>query len=188
MEEGKEKKTGTRKITTIRKKETTRIPVPAPKEPEKAKEEKTGAKKPPEPKPEFKKKPAGPTKTVLIADDNTPIRNIIRTYMIAEGYEVIEASDGAKVLEAVEHTKPDLFLLDVMMPKMDGLTVSRKLRTMPEFEKTPIIICTAKGAKEDVVVAIKAGASDYIVKPFTRDILMAKVRKLLEEAAPKQPG
>src|SRR5207302_10985657 len=93
-----------------------------------------------------------------------------------EGYEVIPASNGQQALEEIEEQVPDLVLLDVMMPKMDGFTVCHRVR---EFSTVPIIIVTARGQDQDKVRGLDLGADDYLTKPFSVDELLARVRAVL---------
>ena len=105
------------------------------------------------------------------------MRNAIRRALEHEGYEVTVAEDGARALEISKNMPPDLYLLDVMMPKVDGLSVCRTLRQ--RGDTTPIIVVTARHLVSDRVAGLDAGADDYLVKPFALDELLARVRALL---------
>lgn len=105
------------------------------------------------------------------------MRNAIRRALEHEGYEVTVAEDGARALEISKSMPPDLYLLDVMMPKVDGLSVCRTLRQ--RGDTTPIIVVTARHLVSDRVAGLDAGADDYLVKPFALDELLARVRALL---------
>lgn len=114
---------------------------------------------------------------ILIVEDEAPMRRALRDMLVAEGYRVLEAVDGPSGLERVVHEKPDLLLLDVMMPGLDGFAVCRELRRVANL--TPILILTAKGMIEDRVTGLDCGADDYLVKPFCSAELLARVRALL---------
>ncbi len=114
---------------------------------------------------------------ILIAEDDEAVRSAIRRALEHEGYEVTVAEDGARALEISKNIPPDLYLLDVMMPKVDGLSVCRTLRQ--RGDTTPIIVVTARHLVSDRVAGLDAGADDYLVKPFALDELLARVRALL---------
>ena len=116
-------------------------------------------------------------KRILIAEDDEAVRSAIRRALEHEGYEVTVAEDGARALEISKNMPPDLYLLDVMMPKVDGLSVCRTLRQ--RGDTTPIIVVTARHLVSDRVAGLDAGADDYLVKPFALDELLARVRALL---------
>ena len=111
-------------------------------------------------------------RTILIAEDEADIRNILRLYLEGEGYQVVEAADGEQALAAARKHSPDLAVLDVMMPKLDGLAVTRALRQQSDI---PILILSAKGQDNDKILGLNLGADDYIVKPFSLDVLGARV-------------
>lgn len=113
--------------------------------------------------------------TVLIADDSPSNLQLLFDILSKAGYEVLAAENGQEVLEIIEEAKPDIFLLDVMMPRMDGLDLCRKLKSDFRFEKTPIIFITAKSASEDIVRGFAAGAVDYVLKPFNEAEILARV-------------
>ncbi|MDG2301578.1 MAG: response regulator transcription factor [Acidimicrobiales bacterium] len=114
---------------------------------------------------------------ILIAEDDEGVRGAIRRALEYEGYQVMVAEDGASALEISENMTPDLYLLDVMMPKLDGLSVCRTLRR--RGDATPILVVTARHLVSDRVAGLDAGADDYLVKPFALDELLARVRALL---------
>ena len=114
---------------------------------------------------------------ILIAEDDEAVRSAIRRALEHEGYEVTVAEDGARAPEISKNMPPDLYLLDVMMPKVDGLSVCRTLRQ--RGDTTPIIVVTARHLVSDRVAGLDAGADDYLVKPFALDELLARVRALL---------
>jgi len=122
-----------------------------------------------------------PTKktTILTADDDPQLLRLITRNLQLEGYEVLPVSDGQQALEQIEQKSPDVVLLDVMMPRMDGFTVCHKVR---EFSSVPIIIVTARGQDQDKVRGLDLGADDYLTKPFSLDELLARVRAVLRRA------
>jgi len=117
--------------------------------------------------------------TILVVDDEPQIRRVLRTTLTAEGYTIIEARDGAEALEKVRSERPDLILLDMNMPVLDGLQACREIRSGSEV---PIIMLTVRSAEKDKVRALDAGADDYVVKPFGMQELLARVRALLRRA------
>ena len=114
---------------------------------------------------------------ILIAEDDEGVRGAIRRALEQEGYQVTVAEDGARALEISENMTPDLYLLDVMMPEVDGLSVCRTLRR--RGDTTPILVVTARHLISDRVAGLDAGADDYLVKPFALEELLARVRALL---------
>ncbi len=117
--------------------------------------------------------------TILTADDDPQLLRLVARNLQLEGYDVLTASDGKLALEQVETHAPDLVLLDVMMPKMDGFTVCHRVR---EFSAVPIIIITARGQDQDKVRGLDLGADDYLTKPFSVEELLARVRAVLRRA------
>lgn len=115
---------------------------------------------------------------VLAVDDVASIRNIIKWILEKEGFAVLAAAGGDEALEMMSREKPDAVLLDVMMPGMDGFEVCRRIRQLPEGKDVPVIMCTCNDKEKDVVQAIRAGANDYIVKPFAHATLLDKIRKV----------
>ena len=121
---------------------------------------------------------------VLLVDDDAPIRRMLERTLTAEGYDVVAAADGGAALAQVERSLPDLIVLDVAMPGMDGLAVTRRLRA--KGLSVPILLLTARDALAERVAGLDAGADDYLVKPFEVDELTARVRALLRRNQP--PG
>ena len=117
--------------------------------------------------------------TIVAADDDPQLLRLVTRNLEFEEYEVLPASDGLQALEQVEAHSPDLVLLDVMMPRMDGFTVCERIR---EFSTVPIIIVTARGQDQDKVRGLDLGADDYLTKPFSVDELLARVRAVLRRA------
>src|SRR5689334_24210624 len=114
---------------------------------------------------------------ILIVEDEAAMRRGLEDVLAAEGYRVITAADGEKGLERAISEKPDLVLLDIMMPRLDGYAVCEELRRLAN--RVPILMLTAKGQVEDRVAGLDAGADDYLVKPFSTEELLARVRALL---------
>ncbi len=111
--------------------------------------------------------------TVLIVDDDPKIRDLLRLYVERERHRVIEAEDGPSAIAAVERARPDLVLLDVMLPGLDGIEVLRRIRAVASI---PVMLLTARSGDGDKVIGLDSGADDYIVKPFSPRELMARVR------------
>jgi two-component system, OmpR family, KDP operon response regulator KdpE len=125
------------------------------------------------------------TKTILVVDDEPRYVRLVEVNLTTEGYTVETAGNGQQAVEAVAAKQPDLLLLDVMMPIMDGFTACERIR---EFSTLPIIILTAKGEERDRVRGLDAGADDYIVKPFSAQELLARVRAVLRRAERQTTG
>lgn len=115
-------------------------------------------------------------KKVLVIDDEKSIRDIIGEYLTEEGFEFVEAPDGIRGLEIFRSVSPDLVILDVMMPKMDGWKVCREIRSE---SVTPVIMLTARGEEYDKLFGFELGADDYMVKPFSPRELIARVKAVL---------
>src|SRR5216117_4328869 len=114
---------------------------------------------------------------ILIVEDELPMRTALADVLQAEGYRVLTAADGEQALQRALKEKPDLILLDIMLPKLDGFAVCAELRRLAH--DVPVLMLTAKGQVEDRVSGLDAGADDYLVKPFSTDELLARVRALL---------
>ena len=119
------------------------------------------------------------TRTILIADDDANICELVRLYLEKEGFETIVCLDGERALEIWRQGGIDLLILDIMMPKKDGVTVCREIR---KESKTPIIMLTAKGETFDKVLCLELGADDYVVKPFESKELVARVKAVLRRS------
>ena len=118
-------------------------------------------------------------KTILVVDDEKMIRNLLNINLTKEGYNVIEAEDGVQAVEiALEH-KPDLILLDVMLPKIDGLSVCKKIKNAMNV---PILMVTAKDSELDKILGLELGADDYVTKPFSVRELIARIKANLRKA------
>ena len=118
-------------------------------------------------------------KTILIVDDEQPIVDILVYNLNKEGYNTLEANDGVTAVDIALEKKPDLILLDIMLPKMDGLTVCKKIRTKYNM---PILMLTAKDEEIDKILGLELGADDYITKPFSVRELMARIKANLRKA------
>jgi two-component system response regulator MprA len=119
---------------------------------------------------------------VLVVDDDRAIRESLARALDLEGYEVVTAADGANALQLIGDRRPDVLVLDLSMPVLDGLTVCRVLRA--EKDRTPILMLTARTETSDRVAGLDAGADDYLPKPFELDELLARLRALLRRAKP----
>jgi phosphate regulon transcriptional regulator PhoB len=117
--------------------------------------------------------------TILVVDDEEPIQELLRFNLEKEGYLVRVAKDGPEALKHVVNDQPDLLVLDLMLPGMDGLEVCRKLRSNPKFQQIPIIMLTAKGEEFDKVLGLELGADDYMTKPFSPRELLARIKARL---------
>lgn len=124
---------------------------------------------------------SGTARRILVVDDDPMVATTIQRVLRPEGYEVDVAHGGPEALDRVKARRPDVVVLDVMMPGMDGLEVCRRLRTDHEL---PILLLTARGGTTDRVLGLDTGADDYLVKPFAYAELLARVRALLRRAPP----
>jgi len=116
---------------------------------------------------------------ILIVDDNPSNVDILRARLAAHGYEIITAADGEEALATIHEHLPDLILLDVMMPKLDGIEVCRRVRADPKLPFIPIVMVTAKSDSKDVVAALEAGGDEYLTKPVDQGALVARVKSML---------
>lgn len=121
--------------------------------------------------------------SVLVVEDEQDIRELVSYHLLKEGYRVSDASSGEEALRRIESQPPDLVLLDLMLPGMDGLSVCRQLRANPKTAELLIMMLTAKGEEADVVAGLNLGATDYVTKPFSPRVLMARVRAVLRRLA-----
>jgi two-component system, OmpR family, response regulator VicR len=117
--------------------------------------------------------------TVLVADDEDIVREVVERYLVREGYDVRLAADGEEALRLARAERPDLVVLDLMLPKVDGLEVCRRLRSEGDV---PIVMLTAKGEETDRIVGLTLGADDYLVKPFSPRELVARVQAVLRRS------
>ncbi|HSM79347.1 MAG TPA: response regulator [Bryobacteraceae bacterium] len=119
-------------------------------------------------------------KRVLVADDKESSRELVRTVLASQGYEVTEAADGRQALESIERERPDLVLLDLHMPELDGYTVVSRIRADPRLAGIPVVALTASAMSGDRERALEAGFSAYIAKPVSLSFLKAEVMRLIE--------
>ncbi|MFG3007961.1 response regulator transcription factor [Streptomyces calvus] len=124
--------------------------------------------------------------TVLLAEDDRAIRNALERALTLEGYRVTAVADGVEALAQAHRSRPDVLVLDVMMPGIDGLQVCRVLRA--EGDRTPVLMLTALVETADRIAGLDAGADDYVVKPFDVEEVFARLRALLRRAAPPEPA
>jgi DNA-binding response OmpR family regulator len=115
-------------------------------------------------------------KTILVVDDTASVRTLLQDYLTQQGFRVVTAADGQEALYEARHTNPDLILLDIMMPKMDGFDFLRHYR---KEKQTPVIVITAKEEETDAVLGLELGADDYVIKPFRMRELVSRVRAVL---------
>ena len=118
-------------------------------------------------------------KKILIVDDEEQIRNILRIYLVEEGYEVLEAEDGEKAMKLFYEKPVDLVVLDVMLPKKDGWSILREIK---RYSNTPVLMLTARDNSEDEIFGFEIGADDYVTKPFNNKILLARIKSLLKKS------
>jgi DNA-binding response OmpR family regulator len=125
------------------------------------------------------------TKTILVVDDEKRLVSLVESYLTQEGYRVVTANNGLEALTVAQREKPDLIILDVMMPEMDGYEFMRKHRTE---NNTPIILLTARVDDDEKVIGLEVGADDYVTKPFRPRELVARVRALLRRVGAQAPS
>ena len=128
-------------------------------------------------------------KEIFVVEDDEGILELLRYNLMREGFAVASAADGEDAVKAIPRKLPDLILLDLMLPGLDGLEVCRMLKKNPKTAQIPIVMVTAKGEESDIVAGLELGADDYITKPFSLKVLIARVRTILrrkeERAAEK---
>jgi two-component system, OmpR family, response regulator ResD len=122
--------------------------------------------------------------TVLIVDDEPIVREVVVRYLRRDGYRTLEAAEGEEACKLAESERPDLIVLDLMLPGLDGLSVCRRLRS---FSQVPVIMLTARGEEADRIVGLEVGADDYVTKPFSPRELAARVRTVLRRTTLAQP-
>jgi two-component system phosphate regulon response regulator PhoB len=124
-------------------------------------------------------------KRILVVEDDRDINELIRYNLEKEGFEVLSLYDGLQAVEMVKSRKPDLVLLDLMLPECDGLDICRELKSEADLKGIPVIMITAKGTESDVVIGLSMGADDYIVKPFSPQVLLARIKAIFRRLAVK---
>ena len=117
---------------------------------------------------------------VLVVDDEEYIQHILNFSFGAEGYDVVTAADGEEGIKKAKSEKPDIIVLDIMMPKMDGYEACKRLKTDPNTKGIPVILLTAKGREVDRKLGSQAGADDYVVKPFSPGRLIERVEGMIK--------
>ena len=120
---------------------------------------------------------------ILIVDDEEDVLELVRYNLEKNGYTVETAATGEEALKKVRFKKPDLMVLDLMLPGVDGLNVCKQLKSDPRTEQLPIIMLTAKGEEADIVTGLELGADDYVTKPFSPKVLVARIRRRLHQAS-----
>jgi two-component system phosphate regulon response regulator PhoB len=125
---------------------------------------------------------------ILVVEDEAAISTLLAYNLEREGYRAAEATDGEEALLMVEETRPDLILLDWMLPQTSGIEVCRRLRAKPETRNIPIIMLTARGEEADRIRGLDTGADDYITKPFSTSELLARIRAVLRRIRPALAG
>jgi two-component system phosphate regulon response regulator PhoB len=121
--------------------------------------------------------------TILIVDDEEDIRELVELNLAREGFEVLGSETGEGALGTARQKQPDLILLDLMLPGIDGLEVCKVLKADAKTKHIPVVMLTAKGEESDIVTGLEIGADDYVTKPFSGKILVARVRRLLRRVA-----
>ena len=120
--------------------------------------------------------------TILVVDDEEDIVELVELNLSREGYKVLACGTGEQALEMAGSKLPNLMILDLMLPGIDGLEVCRRLKSNPKTTQIPIIILSAKGEEADIVAGLELGADDYVTKPFSGKVLVARVRRILRRA------
>jgi two-component system phosphate regulon response regulator PhoB len=121
--------------------------------------------------------------TILVIEDEEDIRELVRYNLVKEGYRVAQAMSGEEGFQSAKNNHPGLILLDLMLPGLDGLEVCRLLKANPKTQHIPIVMLTAKGEESDIVTGLELGADDYLTKPFSPKILVARLRTVLRRKA-----
>ncbi|MGD9110126.1 MAG: response regulator, partial [Phycisphaerales bacterium] len=126
------------------------------------------------------------SKVVLVVDDEADVLELVKYNLEKNGYRVITAVTGEEAVKKVTSALPNLVVLDLMLPGIDGLEVCKQLKSNPKTENIPVVMLTAKGEESDVVVGLEVGADDYITKPFSPKVLIARVRRILHRLTIQQ--
>ncbi len=125
---------------------------------------------------------------ILVVEDDDALRETLVYNLKSEGYETVAAADGVVALDLARRQQMALIILDVMLPRLDGLDVLRQLRARPEYAATPILVLTARAEESDIVVGLELGADDYVTKPFSWNEVRARVRALLRRGQVRSNG
>jgi len=123
--------------------------------------------------------------TILVVEDDQDIRELISYNLGKEGYTVVPAESGEQALKLIETANPDIIVLDIMLPGMDGIEVLRNLKQGSRHVSIPVIMATAKSEDTDIITGLELGADDYITKPFSPKVLIARIRSLLRRTQPR---
>ncbi|MEN6577020.1 MAG: response regulator transcription factor [Phycisphaerales bacterium] len=118
---------------------------------------------------------------ILVVDDEEDIVELVKLNLVREGYDVLTATTGERAIELARARQPDLAILDLMLPGIDGLEVCRALKSNPRTEQMPVVILTAKSEDSDIIAGLELGADDYVTKPFNSKVLIARVRRVLRK-------
>jgi two-component system phosphate regulon response regulator PhoB len=129
---------------------------------------------------------AATQKSILVVDDEEDVLELVKYNLEKNGYRVTTASSGEEAISKARSIVPNLVLLDLMLPGIDGLEVCKQLKNNPKTEQVPVIMLTAKGEESDVVVGLEVGADDYITKPFSPKVLIARIRRILHRSIAQQ--
>ena len=129
-----------------------------------------------------------PKARILVVDDEADIQELVRYNLAKEGYGVECVGSGEEAVQRVRQSPPDLILLDLMLPGLDGLDVCRQLKAHPASAQIPVVMLTARGEDADIVAGLELGADDYITKPFSPRVLMARVKTVLRRQLDQEPG
>jgi len=129
-----------------------------------------------------------PKETILIVEDEEDILELVQYNLKRDGYTVLTAMSGEEALRIVLNKRPDLIVLDLMLPEIDGLEVCKRLKGNPDLERIPVIMLTAKGEESDIVAGLEIGADDYIAKPFSPRVLLARVRAVIRRRQQDVPS
>jgi len=121
--------------------------------------------------------------TILVVDDEEDIRELVVLNLDREGYTVLTCETGEQALALAKAKTPDLVVLDLMLPGIDGLEVCKRLKADPTLQPVPVVMLTAKGEESDIVAGLELGADDYVTKPFSGKVLVARVRRLLRKVS-----
>jgi two-component system, OmpR family, alkaline phosphatase synthesis response regulator PhoP len=119
--------------------------------------------------------------TILVVDDEEDIRELVELNLRREGYHVLMCETGEQALDRVSAKTPDVVILDLMLPGIDGLEVCKRLKASPKTKQVAVVMLTAKGEETDIVTGLELGADDYVTKPFSGKVLVARVRRLLRK-------
>jgi DNA-binding response OmpR family regulator len=126
--------------------------------------------------------------TILVADDEPMLRALLEHKLHNRGYRVVAVADGAAVLACLDAVRPDLIVLDAMMPGLDGFEVLRRLKADPTHRDIPVIMLTARRREQDVVSSFNLGVADYVPKPFAPEELVARIARILDRPARRDAG